>query len=133
MKSGSRANALLVELLIVIIFFMFVSVTLVEFFAASREKSVAAQTTGAAILDAQNLAEELYGNEDPEAHLQALGGVRDADEWVLNRDGYVLRITESNEESEGGILRTMLVSAEAHGKQLLTLPSVRYVQKEVAP
>ena len=61
MKSGSRANALLVELLIVIIFFMFVSVTLVEFFAASREKSVAAQTTGAAILDAQNLAEELYG------------------------------------------------------------------------
>jgi len=40
---------------------------------------------------------------------------------------------ESNEESEGGILRTMLVSAEAHGKQLLTLPSVRYVQKEVAP
>ncbi len=133
MKNRSRANALLIELLIVIIFFMFVSVTLVEVFSASRTKSISSQYISRAILDAQNVAEVLYGAEQTEDALQELGFSPDGEEWTLNRDGYVLSVSELAEEQAGGVLRTLTVTAKEKDRVLLTLPSVRYLQKEVAP
>ena len=133
MKHENRSNALLIELLIVIIFFMFVSVTLVELFQASRQKSITARSVSSAILDAQNIAEELYGASDPDGCLLEIGFVREGESWTLSRDGYILRITDHSEEYAGGILHTRTVTAEENQQTLVSLPSVRYEQKEAAP
>ena len=133
MKNKSRANALLIELLIVIIFFMFVSVTLVEVFSASRTKSISSQSISRAMLDAQKIAEGLYGAEQTEDALQEMGFSLDGEEWILNRDGYVLSVSELEDEHTGGVLRTLTVTAKEKDRVLVTLPSVRYIPKEVAP
>ena len=65
MKEGSRASALLVELLLVILFFMISAAILVQVFANARLKSRTAKATNASMLEAQNIAEDLYAADDP--------------------------------------------------------------------
>ena len=48
MREGSRANALLVELLLVILFFMLGASVLVQVFASSRHKSIQARVEACA-------------------------------------------------------------------------------------
>ena len=133
MKEGSRANALLVELLLVILFFMLGSTILVQLFADARHKSIQAKATGESLAEAQNCAEDLYGAEDPEAWLSEYGFVQEEGKWARSRDGYTLYVTEENEETEAGTLRTFNISAVGDGKDLFTLPSTRYLPKEVSP
>ena len=59
MREGSRANALLVELLLVIFFFMVSAAILAQVFADAKLKSRTAHATNAAMLEAQNIAEDL--------------------------------------------------------------------------
>ena len=73
MKESGRANALLVELLLVIFFFMISAAILVQVYADAKLKSRTAQATNAAMLEAQNIAEDLYGSDDPEAVLATTG------------------------------------------------------------
>ena len=133
MKSGSRSNALLMELLIVILFFMFAATTLVELFGMARQRSQQAEIANAAALEAQNAAEMLYDAEDADACLEKMGFVHGENGWTLEKDGYTLRVTEENEETEAGVLRTMLVAAEYKGDTLMSLPSTRYLEKEGTP
>lgn len=133
MKEGSRANALLVELLLVIFFFMISAAILVQVFADAKLKSRTAKATTASMLDAQNIAEDLYAAEDPDAVIAGYGFTAEGDSWVLQKDGYTLQITLKTEETEGGVLRTYNVSGVEKGKTLLTLPSTRYIPKEVSP
>ena len=133
MKSGSRANTLLLELLVVILFFMFAATTLVEIFGLSRQRSRKAGEIAAAVLEAQNVAEALYDAGDPEACLRELGFTGAEGAWTLENAEYTLRVTEENEETEAGLLRTMRVDAEVEGDEVLSLPSVRYLEKEAAP
>ena len=49
MREGHRANALLVELLLVILFFMLGSTTLVQIFADAKHKSMQARAMNVAI------------------------------------------------------------------------------------
>ena len=69
MREGGRANALLVELLLVILFFMLSATTIVELFAGAKHKTVQARATSEAIMEAQNIADDLYGADDPDAVL----------------------------------------------------------------
>ena len=133
MKEGSRANALLVELLLVIFFFMISAAILVQVFADAKLKSRTAHATNFSMLDAQNIAEELYSAEDPDAVLAEYGFTADGEGWILQKDGYELQITLKTEETAGGTLRTYNVSGIEKGKTLLTLPSTRYIPKEVSP
>ena len=133
MKEGSRANALLVELLLVIFFFMISAAILVQVFADAKLKSRTAKATTASMLEAQNIAEDLYAAEDPDAVIAGYGFTAEGDNWVLQKDGYTLQITLKTEETEGGVLRTYNVSGVEKGKTLLTLPSTRYIPKEVSP
>ena len=54
-------------------------------------------------------------------------------ELVLEKDGYMLKVTLREEETDSGILRTYDVSGIEGEKTLLTLPSTRYIPKEVSP
>ena len=133
MKEGSRANALLVELLIVIFFFMIAATTLVELFAGAKLKSMEAKALNFSMLETQNLADELYGSEDPEKLLTEKGYQNENGVWSLDFDGYRINVTRREEASESGTLVTYDVTSFQGEKQLLTLPSTRYVPKEVSP
>ena len=133
MKNGNRANALLMELLIVILFFMFAATTLVEIFGMARQRSRRAESAAAALLEAQNAAETLYDAEDPVLWLRENGFSEQDGAWILDSGEYLLRVTEQTEETEAGWLRTVNVGAEIEGESLFTLPSVRYTEKEASP
>ena len=66
MREGSRSNALLIELLLVILIFMIAAAILVQVFADARLKSRTAYATNASMLEAQNIADELYAADSPE-------------------------------------------------------------------
>ncbi len=133
MKEGSRANALLVELLLVIFFFMLAASVLVQVFADAKLKSRTAHATNASMLEAQNVAEDLYASDDPETVLSSYGFESRDGVWVLGKEGYELRVTMRSEETDSGLLRTYDVSGVEGDKTLLTLPSTRFIPKEVTP
>ena len=97
MKEGSRANALLVELLLVIFFFMIAAAILVQVFADARMKSRTAYATNAAMLEAENIADDLYASENPDRVLESYGFTTGSDGWTLNREGYLLKVTAKEE------------------------------------
>ena len=129
----SRANTQLIELLIVIIFFMFTAVILVELFGAAKGKSLEAGAISSAALETQNIAETLYAATEPETELAALGFAQADGDWTLNREDYFLRVTEKQEETEAGMLRTFEVTAIRGEDTLISIPSVRYWPKEGTP
>ena len=133
MKEGGRANALLVELLLVIFFFMISAAILVQVYADAKLKSRTAQATNSAMLEGQNIAEDLYGTDDPEAVLNDYGFTNEGGVWVLEQKGYVLKVTPKIEETDSGTLRTYEVAGLEGEKTLITLPSTRYIPKEVSP
>ena len=133
MREGHRANALLVELLLVIFFFMLGATTLVELFANAKHKTLQARATNNSMMEAENIADDLYGAEDPEATLQALGFTREDEAWKLTQDGYTLTVSRQDEEMEAGTLRTYTISSFGDGQDLFSLPSTRYIPKEVSP
>ena len=133
MKEGGRANALLVELLLVIFFFMISAAILAQVFADAKLKSRTAAATNSAMLEGQNIAEELYGTDDPEAVLTAYGFTGDGDVWSLEKKGYVLKVTPKIRETDSGILRNYEVAGFEGEKLLITLSSTRFIPKEVSP
>ena len=133
MKEGSRANALLVELLLVVFFFMISAAILVQVFADARLKSRTAHATNASMLEAENIADELYAAKDPDVVLADYGFAAEDGGWVLQKDGYLLKVTLREEETEAGTLRTYDVSGIEGENILMTLPSSRYIPKEVSP
>lgn len=135
MREGHRANALLVELLLVIFFFMIGSATLVQVFANARLKSIEAQATSKAMVEAQNLAESLYGSDHPDSVIEAYGFSfsPDSDTWIHEEKEYTMFVREESEETESGTLRSYRISVEAKGKELLSIPSTRFIPKEVNP
>ena len=133
MKESGRANALLVELLLVIFFFMISAAILVQVYADAKLKSRTAQATNAVMLEGQNIAEDLYASDDPEAVLKDYGFTSRDGIWVLEKKGYVLQVTPKTEETDSGTLRTYEVAGIEGEKTLITLPSTRYIPKEVSP
>ena len=133
MREGHRANALLAELLLVIFFFLLGSTTLVELFAGAKHKTIQARATNMAVMEAENLADDLYGSDDPETTLKDYGFTRQDDSWVLEKDGYTLRVTGSEETTEAGKLRTFMITGSGDGRDLFALPSTRYLPEEVSP
>lgn len=133
MKNGSRANALLMELLIVILFFMFAAMTLVQIFGMSRSRSRQAMAANDAMLEAQNTAETLYDAEDTESVLTEMGFTRNGEAWTLENGEYTLVVTEMLEETKAGVLRNTRVDAVYGEETVISLPATRYLEKEAAP
>ena len=133
MKQNGRVNALLVELLIVVLFFMLAATTLMEIFGAAKANSTRAGAGSAALLQAQNMVECLYAADDAEAALEELGFVRTGDVWRIAEDEYELVASYNIEQTAGGALRCVVLSAAHNGEELFSLPATRYVSGEVQP
>lgn len=133
MKENGRVNALLVELLIVLLFFMLASTTLMEIFGAAKMNSSRAGASNAALMQVQNLAEQLYAAEDVEQALETLGFAKEGEKWSLNGGEYELIASYLYTQDEAGVLRQVELTAMYHGETLFTLPATRYVPGEVQP
>lgn len=134
MKKHSTANILLMELLVVILFFMLCVSTLVEVFGAARSKSIFARAENAAMLKIENLESLLQAAEDFEAGLTENGFEKAGDGWELKEDDYTLRLSAEEEPTEAGVLRNLRFTAErAGGESLFELPTVKYIPREVSP
>ena len=73
MKGRNRTNTLLIELLIVVFFFMMGSVILIQVFGKAHEASARARLLGEGTARGQSVADLLYAAADPEAALREAG------------------------------------------------------------
>ena len=129
MKSGSRGNALLVELLFVVMFFMLTTTVLLEVFAKASNLSSRSELLTVSMVRAQNTADQLYAAEDPEAYLSAQGFEKNAEVWSLAENNYVLHVTITPESDETGVFRRQEVRVTAGDEVLYSLPCPRWEVK----
>ena len=115
MKNHSHSNALLVELLIVVLFFMLASTVLLQLFTAARTQSLRAEELSEATHLAQNLAESC----------QADGSLAD-----LPVSSLTASVESTSQQSESGTLTYYTVNIYSGDDLIYTLPSARY--EEVA-
>ena len=133
-KKHGTANILLIELVLVILFFMLCVSTIVEMFGAARVKSAWAKAGSEAMLIVENLEERLAASDDAGGELSRQGFAQEEDRWVLREESYTLTAVESLEKTEAGTLRTVAFSAEQKtGKSLFELPVTHYLPGEVSP
>lgn len=131
MKSGNHSNALLVELLIVVLFFMLSATVLLQVFSTARNQSVRAGTLIDALNETQNVADRLYAAWDMETALSELGFSRRENFWRLDEGDYAITVTANQEAAPNGTMARYEVRAIQNEDVLLTLPVARY--REVQP
>lgn len=126
MKTGNRGNALLVELLIVVMFFMLASSILIQVFAAAHNQSSRAELLTRAVSQAQNVADTLYTAGDPAAVLGSLGFEQKEDRWDLESEGFRIEVTIKDEPRESGTFSRREVRVLTDQETLVTLPCSRW-------
>ncbi|MBQ9252986.1 MAG: hypothetical protein IJ188_10170 [Clostridia bacterium] len=133
-KKHSTANILLIELVLVILFFMLCVSTIVEMFGLARGKSATARAGSEALLVVENLEERLAATADAAEELEKLGFIQDGDQWILQEEHYTLRAVAQEERMDAGQLRTVTFFAEQKtGQTLFELPVTNYLPGEVSP
>lgn len=120
MKTGNRSNALLVELIIVVMFFMLAATVLMQVFAKARTMSDRARIVAAAVADAQSCADILSVTDDAEGALQGMGYVKDGADWVLQGPDTVSSVSIA--EGADGLKKQTVTVRAADGSVLITLP-----------
>ncbi len=129
MKSGRHGNTLLVELLIVILFFMLACTVLLQVFASARRQSARAEVLAAAVAKAQNAADTLYGASDAENALFQLGFDRTEDGFTLACEGFTLTAQAETQKTRFGLwLQREVRALSPEGEILLALPCSRYAE-----
>lgn len=131
MKTANRSNALLVELLIVVIFFMLASTVLLQVFTESRNQGQRAGAINDSLAAAQNAADRLYaaGAEENGAVrvLREMGFEADAASgWYLDKEDYHLLVYLDTEDRPAGRMHLYTVTAYQAENELFALPVARY-------
>ena len=126
MKSGNRSNALLVELLIVVMFFMLSSTVLLQVFSTARSQSALSGKMIQALNAAQSMADQLYAANDPESVLTEMGCIQEEGLWRLPGDDFDLTVAISSDQQPFGELLRYQVQAVSGGQTLVDLPAARY-------
>ena len=129
MRTHNRSNTLLVELMIVFMFFMLSMTVLVRVFAASRIESEKAGLSDAALAFTQNVAERLYASDDIEKELRGMDFIPDGDVWMLDTGRFTVKVVSSAEETTAGRLLNQTVQAYSGDELLFALPVSRYVEE----
>ena len=125
MRSRPKSSALLMELLIVILFFMIASMILIRVFAAVRLQSEKAEMITDSLSEAQNVADRLYVSEEPEILLESLGFSSQDGVWVRDSGKYRMEALIAEERDEAGIFRRQEVRVTSEDEMLFSLPCSR--------
>lgn len=123
MKNEKSSNALLIELVIVLFFFILSFAVLSQVFAGAYVTENRAETTSRALHDARNVNALMQtGRFLPEEEaFREENGV-----YVAERDGYTLHMEMENESTSCGLLNRWTIEAHWKGEVLFSLPGARY-------
>mgnify|MGYP005959906305 FL=1 len=134
MVKHNRQNTLLMEILIVVLFFALCSTVILNVFVGAHNQSVRAGAQADALIAAQSLADRLYAADERKDVLRQNGFAEDEDgAWHLHCGAYDLLVTLGEAVCPAGTMETAQVTALRQEKALFSLPSARYVPEEVAP
>ena len=120
MKHHSHSNALLVELLIVVLFFMLASTVLLQLFTAARTQSQKAEDISAATLHAQNIAETLYSGQEDDSFPSS------GERFSIPGSSLTASVDSSSEQTEAGMLTRYTISIFSGDELIYALPGARY-------
>lgn len=111
MKKSQGMNALLIELVIVLFFFILSFTVLAQVYAYAyrTENNTALQSQ--ALFEARNLCARLRVQEDPEQFLQAEAAEKTENGYVFACEGYELLVSCQPERMESGVYYRMRVDA----------------------
>ena len=130
MVKHNRQNTLLMEILIVVLFFALCSTVILNVFVGAHNQGAQAD----ALIAAQSLADRLYAADERKDALRQSGLAEDEDgAWHLHCGAYDLLVTLGETACPAGTMETAQVTALRQEKTLFSLPSARYVPEEVAP
>ncbi len=141
MNSGKKANALLVEILISLLFFLLAATVLIRIFAAASELALRSKARTLAMAQAQNVADTLIlaeNEEEREAALKEMSFTNSHGTWVLDCGDFTVRVTGEETPSGNGVLWEGEVGAfrrpanvqtlQPEAEELITLPCVSYTE-----
>ena len=126
MNRNRHGNALLVELLIVVLFFMLASTVLLQIFAAARSQGAKAEALTEATAWAQNIADTLYASPKAESALEELGFSPSGEGWRSAEGELSASVVLDREAAEAGYLNRYVVNIFSGEDILITLPAIRY-------
>ena len=133
MNNHNRSNSLLIELMMVILFFMLSATVLIQVFAKAHVIRERSKLKTDALQYAQNTADMLYAGEDMQAVLEELGfSVSEDDTWersVEGEDGspsFTAQITVTQQENAAGTLSGMEITILQKDDVLFKLPCARF-------
>ncbi len=114
MKDRNRADLLLIEILIAVFFFMLSLTVLVRIFASARNTVYRADAETRALAEAQNVAETLYGADDPESVLKEAGYIASHGVFSRRFDDFAISVTVSRENTAAGVMHKAEVRGFCH-------------------
>ena len=128
-----KGNTLLIELIIVLLFFALSQTVVVSMFAAAHDKAEHSVMLSSALTFSESVAERLTLEDDPDAALQEAGFAgSDGIYTYTDPHGYDVQVTMRREEKPAGEMLYITVTALHNGEELLTLPVQNYMPKEAA-
>lgn len=133
MTRSNQLNTLLMEIMIVVLFFALCSTVILDVFVGAHNQSVRAGVQAQALAAAQNLSDGLYAAEQREELLLENGFKADeAGVFTRECDGYTLSVALGEERTAAGRIETAEITALDQGGELFSLPDARYVSEGVA-
>lgn len=127
-----KGNTLLIELIIVLLFFALSQTVVVSMFAASHEKAERSSLLSASLMFSESLAERLSTEEKPDAALLEMGFAGGEGEYAYTDSrGFDVEVSMRREEKPAGEMLYITITASGNGEELVTLPVQQYLPKEV--
>ena len=105
MRNKSKADLLLIEIIIAVFFLMISLTVLVQIFAAARNQSARATAETEALAEAQNVGEVLLKEENTEEYLKNAGFVLSHGVFTKDYGSFSLSVKEELIPKEAGTLR----------------------------
>ena len=132
MRTNHHSNALLVELLIVVLFFMLASTVLIRLFGAAWDQSRKAEQKAEAVAELQNVADMLYARQDMKSALEEMGFTGEGVQWTRDDGRMNVTVVTDEQKNSFGVLQNHEITArDEYGQVLYSLSASCF--REVSP
>lgn len=129
MKKSNGMNALLMELVIVLFFFVLAFTVLSQIYAHAFLTEQKAALKSEALFEAQNVSACLRGAREPRDVLKKQGFELTEAGWQKDFDGFCLQVQVETDEKQTGVCYRAEVEALYQEQTLFVLPASVYVQE----
>lgn len=125
--SNHKSNTLLVELIIVILFFALSQAIVLQVFAKAQQLNRDTEALNRALMQAQDAAEMLAASDSAESALLSLGfTLSENGLYTVQGKGYSITAQVSAQAQGAGTLTSVELAAYRDGAELFRLPAARY-------